>query len=418
LKRPLALLAAIVLAACTTQAPVASPTPAPGTTTPPPSLIASLGGSSVPSGLATVPPTQAPTLAPTPKPTARATPVPIPTPTPTPTGTPGPNFSALIGQKLMVAMSGTSPSSDLLGRIRRGEVGGVILFGANISSASQLTALTKKLRDAAAQGGQPALLISTDQEGGSVKRVSWIPPTESPPQMGASASTSTAKSQGAATGSGLLNLGINDDLAPVADVPISTSSFMYQQGRTWSFSAATTASLSNAFAGGLDSAGVIPTMKHFPGLGYAVHNTDQYVVKITASTSQLDPGLNPYRTAIGSGVPLMVMLSNAWYTAWDSSNAAGWSKTIGTNLLRGQLGFQGVTITDSLNGIGSAMGVSPTTLAVRACKAGTDMILLTGSEAASKAAFNTLVADAENGTIPLDLLQASYQRILALKAGL
>jgi len=313
-------------------------------------------------------------------------------------------------------MSGLTPSADLLGRIRRGEVGGVILFGSNISSASQLKALTKALRDAAKAGGQPPLLISTDQEGGSVKRIPWIAPTESAPQMGADGSTSNARSQGAATGSGLLGLGIDNDLAPVADVPSSTSVFMYQQGRTWSMSAATTASLADAFAQGLYSAGVIPTMKHFPGLGYAVKNTDQNVDKITVSAAQLDPGLDPYRTAMGHGYPLMIMLSNAWYTAWDATNAAGWSPTIATNLVRGQLGFEGVTITDSLNGIGKAMGVSPTTLAVRACRAGTDMILLSGSEASTKAAYSALVADVQNGLIPLDVLRASYERILALKA--
>ncbi|HEY2916401.1 MAG TPA: glycoside hydrolase family 3 N-terminal domain-containing protein [Candidatus Limnocylindrales bacterium] len=313
-------------------------------------------------------------------------------------------------------MSGLAPSADLLGRIRRGEVGGVILFGSNISSASQVRALTKQLRDAAAAGGQPTLLIATDQEGGSVKRIPWIPPTESVPSMGASGSTSTAESQGAATGSGLLGLGINDDLAPVADVPSSTSVFMYQQGRTWSMSAATTTAMANAFSEGLWSSGVMPTMKHFPGLGYAIKNTDQNVDKITVSAATLDPGLDPYRYAIGHGDTLMIMLSNAWYTAWDASNAAGWSTAIATGIVRGQLGFEGVTITDSLNGIGSAMGTNPTTLAVRACRAGTDMILLTGTEASTKAAFNALVADVQNGLISRDVLGASYDRILGMKA--
>jgi beta-N-acetylhexosaminidase len=413
MRTALAFLAAVVLAACTSQAPVLSPTAPTGPTGTPFAVatgpgFTEPGFSEAPTPGLTVGPTGAPPPPPTPKPT------PKPTPQPTPSG---PTAAQLIGQKLMIAMSGLTPTSDLLGRIRRGEVGGVILFGSNISSASQVTALTEKLQGAATQGGQPPLLISTDQEGGSVKRISWIPPTQSPPQMGASGSTSNAKSQGAATGSALLGLGINNNLAPVADVPISTSSFMYQQGRTWSFSAATTAALSDAFATGLEAGGVVPTMKHFPGLGYAIKNTDQNVDKITASAAQLDPGLDPYRTAIGHGLPL-IMLSNAWYTTWDSASAAGWSSAIGTTLLRGQLGFKGVTITDSLNGIGSAMGISPTTLALRACRAGTDMILLTGSEASTKAAFNALVADAQNGTIPAGLLRASYQRILALKAGL
>ena len=111
-----------------------------------------------------------------------------------------PNLRQMVGQKLMVAMRGTSPSADLLGRIRRGEVGGVILFGANIASAPQLVRLTRQLQQAATAGGRPPLLIATDQEGGGVKRLSWAPPTLSPPQMGAIGSATTAASQGKATG--------------------------------------------------------------------------------------------------------------------------------------------------------------------------------------------------------------------------
>lgn len=323
----------------------------------------------------------------------------------------------LIGQKLMVAMSGTTASADLLARIQRGEVGGVILFGSNIASAAQLAALTKSLRNAAALGGQPRLLIATDQEGGTVKRVPWAPPTLTVAQMGSLGSTSTATSQGHATGTALACAGIDNDLAPVADVPASTSSFMYLQGRTWSFSASTTASLSDAFATGLAQGADVATMKHFPGLGLATANTDSHVVTITASRTTLAPGLTPYQTAIGHGLP-MVMLSNATYTAYDSANAAGWSHAISVGLLRTTLGFTGVSITDSLSGIAAAKGVSPSTLAIKAAAAGTDMLLLTGSESSTKASYSSLLTAAENGTIPLATLQASYNRILALKAAL
>ena len=401
MQRFLALLAAVLLAACTSQAPVPTPT------------SNDFGRSSITPGSGASPsPTASPEPSPTPTPSPTANPKPIVTPSPTPSG---PTFSQLIGQKLMVAMSGTTPTLDLLGRIRRGEVGGVILFGSNISNATQLTALTKKLRAAAAAGGQPPLLISTDQEGGTVKRISWIPPTLSPPQMGASGSVSQALDQGKETGVAMLGLGVNNDLAPVADVPASTSSFIYQQGRAWSFSAATTTSLSDAFATGLEQGGVAPTMKHFPGLGYAIKNTDLNVVTLTQSAATLNPGLDPYRAAISHGIP-MIMLSNAIYTAWDSKNAAGWSHAIAIGLLRDTLGFRGVSITDSLNGIGSAMGVSPKTLAIRAARAGTDMILLTGSEASTKAAYTTLLAYAQSGYISRSTLLASYARILALKA--
>jgi beta-N-acetylhexosaminidase len=130
---------------------------------------------------------------------------------------PAPTSAALIGQKLMVAMSGTTPEAALLGRIGRGEVGGVILFGANITTAGALRALTAKLQAAAAGGGRPPLLIATDQEGGSVRRVPWAPPTLSPPQMGTLGSASTAGAQGTATGRVLRCVGINTDLAPIAD---------------------------------------------------------------------------------------------------------------------------------------------------------------------------------------------------------
>jgi beta-N-acetylhexosaminidase len=324
-------------------------------------------------------------------------------------------LAQLVGQKLMVAMSGTTPSADLLERIERGEVGGVILFSFNISTAGKLRTLTRQLAQAAAAGGQPPLLIATDQEGGLVERVAWAPPTLSPPEIGTLGDPAIAESQGLATGYVLRCAGINTNLAPVADVPRSTASFMYERGRTWSFDASLTASLSEAFATGLEAGGNIAVMKHFPGLGFANENTDEFAVTITASEAQLEPELLPYQAAIANGVP-MIMLSNATYTAYDSTNAAGWSHAIVDDLLRDTLGFEGVTITDSLSGTAGSRDVSAKSLARKAAKAGTDMIMLTGSEAATKRAHARLLQDAEDGTIPLATLQASYARILALKA--
>jgi beta-N-acetylhexosaminidase len=339
------------------------------------------------------------------------------TPAPVATAAATPTLAQLVGQKLVVRMTGTTPSADLLGRIRRGEVGGVILFGSNVTTRTALVALTGTLRAAAAAGGRPHLLVAVDQEGGSIKRIPWAPPTLSAPQMGRLGSSSTARAQGASTGAALHALGINVDFAPVADVPATTSSFMYKAGRTWSFSARATAVLADAFASGLRSRGVAPSMKHFPGIGFATKNTDASVVRIGYSRSRLAPGLRPYQTAIGHAIP-MVMLSNATYPAYDSVNAAGWSHAIAVTLLRGDLGFTGVTITDSLSGTAVARGIPTATLASRAAKAGTDMILVTGSEASSRAVYARLLLDAQRGVIARSTLTASYSRILALKAGL
>ena len=327
-----------------------------------------------------------------------------------------PTLAQLIGQKLVVRMDGATPSADLLGRIRRGEVGGVILFGPNVTTPTALTALTSQLRAAAASGGQPRLLIAVDQEGGPIKRIPWAPPTLSAPQMGRLGSASIARAQGASTAAALHGLGIDVDLAPVADVPASTASFMYRAGRTFSFSATRTALLADAFASGLESKGVVPAMKHFPGIGFATRNTDAYVVTIRGSRAALAPGLLPYRTAIRHAIPL-IMLSNATYPAYDPRNAAGWSHAIGVTLLRHDLGFTGVTITDSLDGTAKARGLWTRVLAVSAARAGTDIILTTGSEASTRGVYATLLHQAELGAIPLATLRASYDRILAMKAG-
>ncbi len=328
-----------------------------------------------------------------------------------------PTLAQMIGQKLVVRMDGTEPSVGLLGRISRGEIGGVILFGFNVTTPTALKALTAKLRNAAAAGGQRPLLIAVDQEGGSVKRIPWAPPTISPPEMGRTGSAAVARGQGASTGTALHDLGIDVDLAPVADVPGSSTSFMYKAGRTFSFDAATTATLADAFAAGLASKGVLPTMKHFPGIGFATRNTDANVVTIAASTEALAPGLLPYRTAIGHDIPL-IMLSNATYSAYDAGNAAGWSRAIVVTLLRDNLGFRGVTITDSLDGTAHARGVSTRSLAILAAKAGTDMILLTGSEATTSSVYTTLLESAAKGAISKATLRASYDRIVALNTGL
>jgi beta-N-acetylhexosaminidase len=330
---------------------------------------------------------------------------------------PAPTLRQMIGQKLVVRMDGTRPSESLLRRVRRGRIGGVILFSHNFGSAARLRAITTGLRRAAADGGQPRLLIAVDQEGGPVKRVSWIPPRLSPPQMGELGSSETARRQGRKTGAALRDLGINTDLAPVADVPASAASFMYQQGRTWSFSARKTARLANAFAVGLGDRRALATMKHFPGLGYATRNTDSHVVRIAATRPQLAPGLEPYRRAVTNHVPL-VMLSNAVYEAYDRRHAAGWSRAVVSALLRGELGFEGVTITDSLDGAARARRVPTDRLAIRAAGAGTDLILLTGSEAASRDVYRSLLDAASDGRIRRGRLLASYQRIVALKTEL
>jgi beta-N-acetylhexosaminidase len=326
----------------------------------------------------------------------------------------GPTLRQLIGQKLMVRMGGTTPSAKLLRRVRRGEVGGIVLLGSNVRDPSQLRRLTQRLQRAAREGGQPPLLIAIDQEGGDVRRVPWAPPTRTVPSMGSTRDARVAFRQGRATGRALHAVGINTDLAPVADIPRSRTSFMYQQGRVFSFDAAVTARLADAFARGLAAGGVFATMKHFPGIGLVGRNTDRSAGVVRASRQTLGTDLRPYRRAIANGVPL-IMLSNATYTAFDPDAAAGWSRAVAVDLLRDELGFEGISVTDSLDGTAHARDVSAGDLAVRAVAAGVDMVLLTGSERTTERIFDRLLRDAGEGAFERTELTSSGEGIQRIK---
>ena len=333
-----------------------------------------------------------------------------------PAATAQPGLAQLVGQKLVIRMDGTTPSSGLLARVGRGEVGGIVLFGFNITTKSALIAAITKLQAAAAAGGQPPLLIMVDQEGGTVRRIPWAGPTMSARQMGIDGSVDLVRQQGSSSAAALKSSAINVNLAPVADVADSTASFMYQQARTFGFSDTRVARLTTAFAQGTSSQGVLPVLKHFPGIGRATRNTDFNKVVIGASKTTMQEDLLPFRHAIDAGAAPMLMLSNVTYTAWDSANGAGWSKAMGA-YLRNDLGYTGVTITDSLSGQATSYKLSLTVIAARACRAGTDMLMLTGSEGSTAKTFNSLLALAQSGSIPRATLQTSYDRIIALKSG-
>jgi beta-N-acetylhexosaminidase len=323
-----------------------------------------------------------------------------------------PRLSQLLGQRLVVGMAGIRPDTALLARVRAGKVGGVILFSSNIVSPAQLARLTGALQAAARAGGQPRLLIATDQEGGLVKRLAWAPPNRSAQELGALSPAQVASS-GSSTGVALRAAGVNVDLAPVADVPNSSASFIWRQHRAFSMSRFTVAKDAAGFAQGLELHRVWPTLKHFPGLGRASVSTDQALVTIRASRATLMKGLLPYQVAFRRGLDPIVMLSTAVYPALDW-RAAAWSPPI-LQLLRGTLGFAGVTITDSLDSAAAVRNETAPSAALRSAEAGTDMLLITGSEETSRLAYQRLLAAAQAGKLRPAALTAAYDRIVALK---
>ena len=315
----------------------------------------------------------------------------------------------LLGQRIMVGMTGTKPSSSLLAAVKAGRVGSVILFTSNLVSRQQTLALTGALQRAARAGGNPKLLIATDQEGGEVKRLPAGPPTMSPPQMAATGNAKVASSQGQATGKYMRRWGINMDLAPVADVPTFGGAFIWRQGRAFSFNANRVATFAGAFASGLQSARVAATAKHFPGLGSAAVSTDLEREELHPTAAQRAAALTPYQRMIPRGLDA-VMLTVAGLPADDpTGTAAALSRPIIQNLLRGQLKFTGVTITDAL---GSTTGHGERTAGVLAAGAGSDILLYTDSAPGELTALESAL---RSGQISRSSADASYRRILALK---
>jgi beta-N-acetylhexosaminidase len=249
-------------------------------------------------------------------------------------------------------------------------VAGAILFRDNATGPAQVTALTRQLRSSA---GDPRPLICVDQEGGGIRILPWSPPSGSQPDQ---AAAGTVRADARAAAVALRGQGISVSLAPVADVPDVSASAM--SGREFSTDPETAAQDVAAAVAGWRAGGVLPTLKHFPGLGGTTVNTDDGPATVSRTREQLAEDLVPFRAGIAAGAPL-VMLSHAVYTAVDPDHIASQSAAVAQGLLRDELGFRGVSMTDSLEAAAvRAVTPDPGAAAVASVDAGVDVILTTG----------------------------------------
>jgi beta-N-acetylhexosaminidase len=309
-------------------------------------------------------------------------------------------------------LAGTTVPAGLAARIRRGEAAGVVVFARNVASTSAIRALAAQLQAIPQpQSVRAPLLLMVDQEGGQVKRLPGAPRL-SPPEMAATGDPGTALAQGRATAATLRGAGMNVDLAPVVDVP-RPGGALAGEGRGFGGTAREVARFGTQFARGLERGGVAATAKHFPGLGWATVSTDDHPVAVAATTAQLQADLLPFKTAIAAGVP-MIMVSTASYPTLGAKKPAALSPTIVSSLLRGQLGFHGVVITDDLES--PAVGNLPAAVAGRsALEAGDDLLLYAKSTKTSATVFGDLVKDVKSGQLNRSVVQAAYDRVKSLK---
>jgi beta-N-acetylhexosaminidase len=310
-----------------------------------------------------------------------------------------------VGQLLVLSFRGTTPPGYVLETLREQRAAGVILFGGNIASPDQLVALTRALRR---EAGRP--LVAVDQEGGTVRRVPWVGPVRSEPEQ---AAAGTVRSDAAAAARALRKAGINVTFAPVADVPSVPGAALAP--RAFSRDPAIASQSVRASVLGWRAGGVAAAAKHFPGLGGAGANTDRAIVRIRRSRAELDGvDLAPFRAAVDAGVPL-VMVGHARYPVLDRVRIASQSAPIIGGLLRGELGFRGVVVTDSMEARASLATGSLESVSERAVRAGADLLLLTG-RGSYRPVYEHLLAVARADPVFRTRVRESAARILALKA--
>ena len=284
-----------------------------------------------------------------------------------------------IGQLFMVGGAATGVGAATKAAISSYHVGNVILTGRSSRGVSATRSITDGLQARAttpATQGVP-LLIATDQEGGQVQVLSGSGFSTMPSGLTQGTwSTSTLRSAAATWGGQLAGAGVNTNLAPVMDtVPAGADNppiggFDREYGHTPSV----VGSHGTAFATGMAAAGVLATIKHFPGLGRVDANPDTTAGVTDYVTTSTDRYLGPFQAAMRAGAPI-VMMSTAYYHRIDPSRPAAFSPTIVSGLLRGELGFHGLVMSDDLGNAEQVAAWSPGTRAVDFIAAGGDIVL-------------------------------------------
>jgi len=300
-----------------------------------------------------------------------------------------------IGQLLLIGLPGKQVDSETRELLATIQPGGVLLNGQNIESAQQVVELNSTIRSLL----EVPPIIAIDQEGGRVDRLKTVySPMPSADLLRASGDASIAARLGEITAEALRTLGFNVNFAPVLDMAVNDSAENGLKGRYLGSSVAEVVRLAGAYLEGLQRGGVLGVGKHFPGLGAATVDSHTQLPTIDRSRDELTKAdLSPYLELFSKINARLnaVIVGHAHYPAYDGPAAlpASLSKNIVTGLLRDEMGFKGLSITDDLE-----MGAITKTrelseAGIMAIEAGIDMVLLTASQSLDRvhAAWQAMV---------------------------
>lgn len=325
-----------------------------------------------------------------------------------------------IGQLMLIGLPG--PQLDLVTRSLLQDIqpGGILLNSQNIESAAQVVELTSAIRSLL----EVPPIIAIDQEGGRVDRLKQIySPMPSADLLRASGDASVAARTGEIAAEALRTLGFNVNFAPVLDIAVDDAANNGLKGRYLGSSVAEVVRLAGAYLEGLQHGGVIGAGKHFPGLGAASIDSHAELPTIDRPRDQLlKHEIAPY-TELFSKINARlnaVIIGHCHYPAFDGPSplASSLSKNIVTGLLREELGFKGLTMTDDLE-MGAIVGTRELSeAAVMAIEAGNDMVMIADSDSTERAttAWEAMIKAANEGRITGTHISRAFDHLARIKS--
>ena len=315
-----------------------------------------------------------------------------------------------IGQMMMIGIKGKDVNDDSLYMLHEYGMGGVILFDRNMDSKEQVAKLNSHLQQQAGQ--KVPLFIAVDEEGGDVVRMANdLTPPPAAKSLGAAGKPEAAREWAVRTSKELKAIGFNIDFAPVADVGSPDT-------RSYSTDPQVVTDFVRNAAEGFEQEGILYSLKHFPGLGRGRVDTHMDADRVQAGQQQLaSVDFVPFQTMIQERNPenYFVMVSHLTYDALDSSSPASLSPKIITGILREQMGFKGLIITDDTEMGALSKHYDFLEIGVRAVQAGVDIVMVCHEYEHETAVYNGLLKALQSGELSTERVDASVKRIVRAK---
>lgn len=315
-----------------------------------------------------------------------------------------------IGQMVMIGIQGTKVDDDSLYMLNQYHMGGVILFDRNMESPEQVKQLTSDLQ--AQSNEKVPLFIGIDEEGGDVVRMAEkLTPPPSQKEIGATGDIEQAKTWAIKTAKSLKDMGINVNFAPVADVGSNDK-------RSYSTDANTVIDFVRAATKGYQQENIIYSLKHFPGIGKGRvdSHVDSSSIDVTKEILMAED-IIPFKTIIDENGPndYFILVSHLKYPALDEEYPASLSSKIMTDLLRNELGYKGIIITDDMEMGAVANHNDFRSIGVNAVKAGADIVLVCHEYEHQQEVYLGLLDAVNNGEISQERIDESIKRIIKVK---